>query len=134
MLSTGGGNDEDDESKPEVSSVRNLHQSSLSLDSILRLLAHHQRRDLVQHLAELPDQTASLDDCVSHLVERHEMRTGERPSHEKIKTALYHIHIPQLLDTGIVEYDPRNQEIRYWGNDSLEVWLDRILADDAEPD
>lgn len=103
-----------------------LHEVSLSLDTILSLLAHHRRRDLLQYLAWEPAPTVSVEECVDHLADREEDRSGERPGHEQVQAALHHAHIPKLVDAGVVDYDARNGEIRYWGDEELEAWLDRI--------
>lgn len=103
-----------------------VHDVSLSLDAILSLLAHHQRRDLLEYLSGSSAPTATVEECVGHIVQREEARTGRRPGHDQVETALHHAHIPKLVDAGIVDYDARNREIRYWGNAELETWLDRI--------
>lgn len=116
-----GGNGEGD---PESDTA--VHDVALSLDAILSLLAHHQRRDLLAYLSEEAAPTATVEECVGHLVEQEAERTGKRPGHEQVETALHHSHVPKLVDAGIVDYDARNREIRYWGDDELEAWLDRM--------
>lgn len=110
-----------------------MYEQSLSLDTVLQLLAHSQRRDLLHHLREAQNYTSSIDDCVSHLLTREAERPGDRPSRETMQATLYHAHIPKLADASVVEFDQRNHEIRYWGNERLETWLDRIRAHDPEP-
>lgn len=34
----------------------------------------------------------------------------------------------------MLEYDSKSQDIRYWGHDDLEDWLDRIQTTESEPD
>lgn len=133
MNANGPGNGKCDKCESGGSSDANLHEVSLSLDTILSLLAHHQRRDLLRYLMETPDQARSLEECVHHLTEREAERTGERPPQDQVETALHHSHIPKLRDAGVCEYDPRTQDLRYWGNDTLEAWLNRIEAHEADP-
>jgi len=37
---------------------------------------------------------------------------------------LQHIHLPKLEDAGILEQDPRSETVRYWGQPSVEEWLE----------
>lgn len=113
---------EDDPSK----GVRDV---SLSPDAILSILAHPQRRDVLSVLRAASDHTATLDECVTYVVRQEEKRTGTRPGHDLVEASLHHVHVPKLVDAGIVEYDARSQEMRYWSHDGLESWLDRLDAD-----
>lgn len=110
----------------------NLAATALSVDAILSLLADHQRRDLLRHLIESPEQTATLEECVQHILQREEERTGQCPGHEQVETALHHIHLPKLEQTNILEYDSRSQVLRYRGHERLEAWLDRIEAGESD--
>lgn len=132
MDHNGGGDDQPSESESEGRSGRGFHDVSLSLDAILSLLAHYQRRDVLGYLADRPDQTCSIDECVAHVMKREEDRTGTRPGHDQVATILHHVHVPKLTDAGLLEYDPRSRQLRYGGHDRLETWLDRIQADEAE--
>lgn len=119
-------NGDNGESESGLESDEDVHEVSLSVDAILSLLANHQRRDLLQYFLDVPDRTATVDECISHLLERCEERTGERPAHDRIEAALYHIHIPKLVEAGVVEYDARSRDLRYRGHERLEEWLARI--------
>lgn len=121
----------DETSGSEADSDTSHHEIVLSLDTILSLLANHQRRELLQYLVETPDGCCSLDECVDHLVKQQEKRNGNGDEHDQVKTTLRHVHIPKLEDAGIVEFDPRSQQLRYWGEEHLESWLARIHAEDA---
>lgn len=107
---------------------------SLSVDAILSLLSHHRRRNLLAYLVDEADRMATIEECVSHIAEREEARTGDRPGHDHVETDLHHTHIPKLEDAGIVEYDTRNKEFRYRGHEDLEAWLDRIRAHEPGTD
>lgn len=101
---------------------------SLSLDETLELLANHERRDALGFLMSAPDGTATVDELVDHLVARRAERTGERPGRGHVTTTLHHVHLPMLADAGVVVYDARNQVIRYWPDDRLEAWHDRVRS------
>lgn len=126
-------NGEDDDTNPSASEGE-LPDVSLSLDAILSLLANQQRRDLLHYLTDSSAQTAPLDECVGHLMEREEERSGQRSGHDQVEKALHHVHIPKLADAGLLEYDVRSQVVRYYGHEHLESWLGRIQADESEPD
>lgn len=105
---------------------------SLSLDAVLHVLADRYRRDLLRYLIDKDDETATVEECTNHLIEREAERTGERPAYDQVEVRLHHVHVPKLSDTGVIEYDPRSREFRYWGHARLEAWLDRIEAAAAE--
>ena len=126
-------NGDDDETGPEPTGDVARVDSPLSLDAVLSLLAHHQRRDLLDCFYGTTTHATPLDECVEHIMEREEQRSGERPAHDQVEAALHHIHIPKLTDAGVLDYDPRTQTIRYWGHDRLERWLKQINDDDSEP-
>lgn len=123
-----------DEEEPNLPAETGSHEVSLSLDAILSLLADPHRRDFLRYLVETPGETCSLDECVSHLVQRNAERDDKRRSRDQVGTMLHHQHIPMLDDAGVLEYDSRSQEIRYRGHDQLESWLERIHADETASD
>lgn len=126
-------NDGGSETGNSIGADDTVHQVSLSLDAILSLLSDRHRRDLLRYLMESDDRTCTHDKCIGYITRQEEQRRGERPGHDEIAAALYHIHIPKLSDAGVIEYDGRSQEIRYWGNDRLEEWLQQIQeAEDEE--
>lgn len=125
-----GTNGEDDDEPPDT----DAHAVSLSQDDIHSILAHRQRRELLRYLVETSDPTVTVDECVDHLVDRADERTGERPDGDQVERILHHVHVPRLVDAGVAEYDARSREIRYWGHEELESWLDRGDADRPGPD
>lgn len=131
-----GGNDADQprESRPDRSDESTSGRSdddrvgkaSLSLDATLELLANRDRRAILSYLMDAPDGTATVNELVEHLLDRKTERTGERPGPDHVATTLHHVHVPKLADAGVVDYDARSREIRYWGSDRLEAWHERI--------
>ncbi|WP_137283576.1 DUF7344 domain-containing protein [Halorussus salinisoli] len=99
---------------------------SLSLDATLELLAHYDRRAILGYLRDTSDDTATIDELVDHLVAKKTEQTGEQPGRDHVLSTLHHVHVPKLADAGVIDYDARNKEIRYWGSDRLEEWYDRI--------
>ena len=143
LMSENGGNgsdaDDDRDEKSERDDQRDCVGSStdrpagsvtLSLDATLELLANHDRRAIISYLRDTPDATATTEDLTDYLVERRAARTGERPARSHVHSTLHHIHVPKLVDAGVVDYDARTKEVRYWGTERLETWHDRIERDE----
>ncbi|UPV73121.1 hypothetical protein M0R89_11235 [Halorussus limi] len=132
--STDGDRDEDsgDRSDREESTDESVGSVTLSLDATLELLANHDRRAIISYLRDATRQTATADELADHLVERRAARTGERPGRSHVLSTLHHIHLPKLVDAGVVDYDARRQEVRYWGSERLETWHERIEARDGD--
>lgn len=104
----------------------NIRSTDLSLNAILELLTHHHRRELLRQLVDDPDHTADFDEITTSLIEQELERTGKRPGRTEIEVQLHHIHLPKLMDAGIVEYDTRSREIRYWRHERLEDILEEL--------
>lgn len=115
----------DDENCDCEDTESNIRSTDLSLNAILELLTHHHRRELLRKLIHESDHTANLDEITTTLIEQEIERTGERPGRHEIEIQLHHIHLPKLTDAGIIEYDTRSKEVRYWQEEQLED----ILAD-----
>lgn len=100
-------------------------QDALSLDEVLELLSHHQRRRLLQFLRGRPSQRASGEAVVDCLGDRSDERRDERPlSRDEI--TLRHLHVPKLSSAGLVSYDEAANEYQYHPDDRVEKWLDVI--------
>jgi DNA-binding transcriptional ArsR family regulator len=103
----------------------------LSLDAILLLLADGRRQAILNYLSEWSDESASLDELIGHLEIREAERRDRRPARGNIEVEILHVHLPKLADAGVVEYDERSRQVRYWGNDRLERWLERTESEGA---
>ncbi len=123
-------NDESERDGADSSADRPAGRVALSLDATLELLANHDRRAVLSYLRDAPGATATTGDLTDYLVERRAARTGERPARSHVRSTLQHIHVPKLADAGVVDYDARTDEVRYWGSERLETWHDRIERDD----
>lgn len=123
-----GGEDSSDElsRKGSVTSI-----DTLSLDATFDVLANAERRLILNYLTEAADHEATVDELVSHITQHHADRTGELPSRDSIEMRLHHIHLPKLTEVGLVEYDARTEQLRYWSDDRLEAWLERA-RDEAQ--
>lgn len=104
----------------------------LSIDATLEILAQHERRYILSYLADSSEEVATTDELVEHILQRESERTGEVPNRDHLTSSLYHIHLPKLTDAGILEYDPRSQQLRYYGDERLEEWLERIEREERQ--
>jgi len=79
---------------------------SLPLDDRLSLLSSHYRRYLLYGLSQYttPVSLAVLTDTVTEF-EHGTPAEQHRDERLKIYTALYHNHLPRLVDAGVVQYD-----------------------------
>nr|WP_227377773.1 transcriptional regulator [Haladaptatus halobius] len=51
----------------------------------------------------------------------------------QIKSSLYHVHLPKLEDTGVIEYDPKQRLVKPTAQfDQLQPHLSALI--DADPD
>ena len=98
----------------------------LSIDTILELLAHRYRRDLLGYLYDRPERTQTIEELTEHVLERETGMRNEQRSREAVELQLRHIHVPKLAEAGLLEYDDRDQRVRYYGNEPFEQWLERI--------
>lgn len=106
------------------------HEATLTIDATLDLLAKWERREILTYLVDSSNQCATIADLVEHLIDRHAEREGEVPAHDYLETTLLHTHVPKMADMGIIDYDERSKELRYWQNERLENWL-ALIRDEA---
>ncbi len=83
-------------------------------DVVFRCLAN-QRRRLVVSVLDQDSQPVTLSD----LAKRVAARTDETPTAggtdaavERIRTSLHHVHLPKLVEAGIVDYDIEQQLVK----------------------
>ncbi len=106
-----------------VSENRSLH----TLDEICRILAHHRRRQLLWYLMAEDTDVADLNELVTYLSEE----SDEATTAEQVRLSLIHTHIPKLADHGVIEYDRRNEDVRYRNGMLLEDFLEVIPISDC---
>lgn len=124
----------DSDQDSDEAATETSQRTSLSLDAIFELLAHRQRRDMLRYLSDSPDNTATVDDVTSHLIDRESQRTSKQPGRDQIEIALHHVHLPKLTEADIIAYDPRSRELRYWPHDQLEALLEYVRSTEVTCD
>lgn len=102
--------------------------TALSLNALLDVLTHHHRRETLRLLIDDSDHTIMFDELTTHLMERETNWTGKHLGRDHIETQLHHIHLPKLTSVGLVEYDARSQELRYWQHERLEALLEDLQS------
>jgi hypothetical protein len=55
---------------------------------------------------------------------------GPPPAHDELVATLEDRHLPRLDATGVVDYDGRSGTVRYWGQPTVEKWLEHVSAVD----
>lgn len=96
-----------------------------SLDRIFDLLSSTRRRQILYYLHNQSEGVATIDELVEYVVVQEPEQWADAHPHEReVETALHHVHLPKLIEYGVLEYDPRSQTVRYWSQPSLEEWLE----------
>jgi hypothetical protein len=99
------------------------------IDEVFALLSNDCRRRVCLFLRRAGIEVATLDDLVDALAS--DASDEER---ERLAINLHHRHLPKLDEAGIVDYDPRSNTARYWGQPTVEKWAEHVEAiDDGQP-
>lgn len=83
----------------ETRSRTESQQSSSSMDQLLDTLASSYRRHVVRELAG-DEEPLAFDRLVERAVE-----TTDGIERNDARIALYHVHLPKLVDSGVVTFD-----------------------------
>lgn len=120
-----GGNGRN-EGRDDVTTASDPHGTVLSLNAILEVLAHNHRREILSALVDAPSQSSTVDELTNRITKLEAERTGKHPGRDQIEMTFHHVHLPKLIDVGLVEYDPRFQELRYRRCERLEGLLEYL--------
>lgn len=98
---------------------------SPSADRILEVLQAAPRRYILTYLVDKPNRAVQTDELVDHIVDKCDL--SDHPEERRqIGIRLYHHHLPKLAEKGIIEFDPRNDQLRYTPDNAVERWLEGI--------
>lgn len=103
-----------DSSVTEAAEVTSAH-----LDTVYMALADEHRRQVLRYFLTTDETVASVDDLIDYAIEN---GTGDT-THDRLALTFHHIALPKLAELGAVEYDARDQEVRYRGHSLLERLL-----------
>lgn len=101
-----------------------MGNSNDSLNRLFEVLTDHRRRYVLYYLDETDNEVVSLDELTEQLCywerEWDDQMDKPRSKHEEdIRIDLHHAHLPQMADSGVIEYDARSETVRNRIDDSL---------------
>ncbi|WP_135825308.1 DUF7344 domain-containing protein [Halorussus ruber] len=107
-----------------------------SIDLLADALADRRARHVVSALESRSENTVELGDLVDSVVEREARaeqpdekpdRSGpaDRENHrQRVAIALHHRSLPKLDDAAVLDYDPRTNTVRFWGDGRISAYLE----------
>jgi len=98
-----------------------------SLETVFDVLADEDRREICRFLVSEAPDVVTVDGITNALTETEAER-------ERLALHCHHQHLPKLDEAGLIEYDPRSNAVRYWGQPTLEKWLDHARHVDDRPE
>lgn len=104
-----------------------------TLDVLFEAAADRRTRSALSVLESSSVDVMDLDDLVDHVVQR-EVDAGlaaDDDHRERVAIALHHSALPKLDDAAVLDYDPRSNVVRYWGDDAVAALLDVCESDDC---
>lgn len=115
---------------PNCDDKTDLRGGKPSIDAALDVLRNPLRRDVIDYCANTSSRTVDIEELADHVMRRREQ--SEESDREAIVATLHHKHIPILDEHGVIDYDSRSGQLRYWPDDRIEDWLARIRAEEPE--
>lgn len=101
-------------------------------DQIHRCLSSPWRRWVLDYLDASEGETTSIDDLIDHVVER--KTNWPAPDRQTVTYELYHVHLPMLADTGLLEFDPRSETVTYRADTELMMMVEQLRQDTLDAD
>lgn len=101
-----------------------MDKSHAVLDRLFETLANRRQRYVLYYLDEAGSSAVTLDRLADKLCrwEREWLDRTEqaRAKHqENIRIDLHHVHLPQMADNGVIDYDARSGTVRSRMSDSV---------------
>lgn len=93
----------------------------LDVDEQLTVLADEDCRRVVYYFRRRPVETATLEELGRFVRERTDGDAG------RAQVQLHHAVLPKLAEAGLLDYDPRHNEVQYRGRPSVDAWLRRVV-------
>ncbi|MFB6151961.1 MAG: ArsR family transcriptional regulator [Haloarculaceae archaeon] len=106
------------------------------IDSVFRVLADWRRREICQFFIETEARTATVDQLGLLLAgcRPAEIDSTADRTHEELTAELEETHLPELDAAGVVDYDERSGTVHYWGQPTVEKWLEHVTEVDRRED
>lgn len=89
-----------------------------ALDELLALLATKHCRPLLWYFQECSADVASVQQLSDEIAPEASTDPG------RVSLILRHVTLPKLDDAHVIDYDPRTNMVRYYGDPDLETFLD----------
>lgn len=104
---------------------------TLELDDVFDLLSEPRCRLLLYYLSKREEVAALADvaECVARWEDDRPV-TPERV--DRVASELHHVHLPRLAADQVLEYDTRSNTVRFWGQPTLEEYLDHAAHQELD--
>lgn len=123
-------------SPPHVSEedVLPVDSESESLDAVLRALADHRRRCVCHYLARSDDPipVADLAELLAASMSEKTRAVLTTAEIEKTRAELTRMHLPKLVESGLVDYDREKGVVEFVGSPGVRACLDAAATVDFE--
>jgi len=87
--------------------------SGVSTDDLFDALSHARRRAVLSYLHDADGDVVALSELVDWVTAREADRKGDQ--REVVAVTLHHNHLPKLAVSGLIDYEYRNEIVRYHG-------------------
>jgi len=100
------------------------------IDTVFEALADWRRREVCLFFRETDVTTATVDELAMLLAACEPDGVGgtRDRDHDELAAELEETHLPRLDAAGVVDYDERSETVHYWGQPTVEKWLEHITA------
>lgn len=107
-----------------------MRSGQIDIDTLLRTVANTERRQILHILLddELP---VTMQELATTLVTYQSEVVHDDPPAGKLTkayTRLYHLHLPQLADAGMIEFEQEKKRITSVNDDGVMTLLDTIIS------
>ncbi|WP_435159218.1 DUF7344 domain-containing protein [Haladaptatus sp. DFWS20] len=96
----------------------------VSIDTLCDLLANAHRRHILLYLSERTKTTVSREQLLDHLAEVSD--GSHEDTHRRLAIQLQHVHLPKLVNHGMLEYDTATNRISYIADSRVKKMLDVV--------
>ena len=106
----------------------NTNSQTISTEEALNLISNQHRRKVLHRLIHHKDGSATVDELIGDLHGEGKRSQCDIPvSATQIRIELEHVHLPKLMDAGVIDYDDRDNMIRYRPMDTVETLLTFVM-------
>ena len=98
-----------------------------SIETVFQILRDERRCDICRFLVTDAPGVVTVDEIADELAD-------DERDRRRLALNCHHRHLPKLDDAGLIEYDPRSNTVRYWGQPTLEKWLEHLDHVDGRPE